>query len=40
MEENSCKRWDGKGFNLQIYKQLIQLNSKKKATQLKNGQKT
>ena len=29
-----------KGLNSRIYKQFIQLNSKKSATQLKNGQRT
>ena len=33
MEENICKWSDQEGINVQIYKQLMQLNKKKKKKQ-------
>ena len=40
MEENICKSCNQQGLLSKTYKQLIQLNIKKGATQSKNRQKT
>ena len=40
MGENICKGEIDKGLILKIYKQLINLNSKKQTTQSKDGHKT